>query len=236
MDSEIEFLSSDSNVHVSESGEENKMQTNKKYLSVMEATKDIGIFDGKNKEPIVFTEACERAYRQINPRDILNLNQVVRSKIQGEPRKILRIEKDYHHLLLGIKRLFVPAYQMDWMYELVNLKQELYESPIMFGRRLGVIAEYASRGHLYQHSPVLSQDQIDTRRKDSLRLYLEKLSNERLRQELSETNPKTLLEAIRNAKDIWNNLNFKFSLRTNKNNYCPYCKDRDFHYYDCQIE
>lgn len=241
LDSEIDFfLTSDSDVNASESEEENKTQTNKnkkKYLSVMEATKDIGIFDETNNEPTVFTEACERAYRRINPRDILNLNNVIRSKIQGKPREqLLHKEMNFHNLLLAIKRTFVPAYQIDWMYELINSKQELYETPMMFGKRLEKILQGAIRTYISQLAPVFAQNQIKTMHKNSLRIFLEKLSNERLREELSERKPRSIWEATDIAENIWNKLNFRLCRRLNENNYCPYCRDRDFHYFDCQIE
>lgn len=240
IDSENEFfLASNSDVCTLESDEENKTQTNKNknYLSVMEATKNIEIFDGTNKEPTVFTEACERAYRRINPHDIFHLNNVIRSKIQGNAReKLFYKELDLHQLLIEIKYIFAPAYQIDWMYELVNSKQEFYETPIMFGKRLEKIFSYATAACFRQFSPAFVQDPIDDIHRTSLRIFLEKLSNERLRKEILEHNPQSLRNAIEITESIWNILNYRFSIRLNENIYCPYCKDRDFHHYDCQIE
>ncbi|KAL2741702.1 hypothetical protein V1477_009331 [Vespula maculifrons] len=215
----------------------------KQYCSVREAAECIMVFDGSNVNPKSFIRACENARDLVHPIDIPYLGRIIRSRIRGEADIYLSyVDTDFDEIIYEIKRIYVQRQsQWKWQNELGIVKQESNETPLQYGLRIEKIVRYTKEKIRECNNPETAIEIIKDLEDTALDNFIAGLKNKELENKVNYTRPKSLLEAIGNARIIWDCIKHKsvfFSLNFNDiyrsqrlrrtyYDYYPYRKSQD---------
>lgn len=214
---------------------------NRKFIPLSELEKRISIFNGSNIDPSKFIDQCEAVHRVTHPLHLIELGYIIYSKLYGEARELMNgIIIHYDNIILELKRRYIDPRLLDWMYKFVVIKQEIYENPMQFGRKLQKMVTYAKETYQKTLPRTIANNQLVTVKNTALRTFKTKLADQTLMETLKQVKLSDLEEAINWAENIYTSINRLYldnptTMWRNENGYCMHCENSEFHYYNCLI-
>ncbi|KAK2578538.1 hypothetical protein KPH14_012027 [Odynerus spinipes] len=185
---------------------ERETRSARSYYSVKDAADLVPNFDGQKVNVMKFISAYESAQELLHPQDLPLFAKVIRLKITGEAENFIRYVEtpNLEMLTLELKRMYVPRQSLTkWQTELAFIKQNSWETPLEFGRRVQEIETRAKEIITENNTPEIALGMIKGLEHNALNSFVAGLLNPELENEVCNANPETLNQAIDNAITSW---------------------------------